>query len=353
MIPLKYNTAGQEIPLGPFVDSTDGDTEETGLTIANTDIKLWKAGATSLANKNSGGATHMANGEYYCVLDATDTNTYGPLKVRVHVAGALAVQVYCCVMEADAYDALYAAAGTGHIEADAVQAGGTAWGSGAITASSIASNALTAAKIAASALDGKGDWGDATAAELAKVPKSDGTATFNATALASINGEVDTALADYDGPTKAELDSGLAGLNDLDAAGIRTALGLATANLDTQLDALPTAAENRVEMDSNSTQLAAIVADTNELQTDDVPGLIAALNDISVNDVLTTAMTESYNADGSPPTVAQAFHLIISYLMERSVSGTTVTSKRLDGSTTAATFTLDDGTSPTSITRSS
>jgi len=32
--------------------------------------------------------------------------------------------------------------------------------------------------------------------------------------------------------------------------------------------ALPTAAENRAEMDSNSTQLAAIVADTNELQTD-------------------------------------------------------------------------------------
>jgi hypothetical protein len=46
-----------------------------------------------------------------------------------------------------------------------------------------------------------------TAAELAKVPKSDGTATWNATALASINAEADTALADYDPPTKAELDT--------------------------------------------------------------------------------------------------------------------------------------------------
>jgi len=35
----------------------------------------------------------------------------------------------------------------------------------------------------------------------------------------------------------------------------------------------------RTEMDSNSTQLAAIVADTNELQADDIPGLITALND--------------------------------------------------------------------------
>lgn len=35
-----------------------------------------------------------------------------------------------------------------------------------------------------------------------------------------------------------------AGLSTLDAAGVRTAVGLASANLDTQLDALPTAAEN-------------------------------------------------------------------------------------------------------------
>jgi len=52
---LKQSTASQEIPLGVFVDETDGKTAETGLTIANTDIKLWKTGATTLANKNSGG----------------------------------------------------------------------------------------------------------------------------------------------------------------------------------------------------------------------------------------------------------------------------------------------------------
>ena len=62
--------------------------------------------------------------------------------------------------------------------------------------------------------------------------------------------------------TKTQDDIG--GGSGLDAAGVRTAVGLATANLDTQLGALPTAAENRAEMDSNSTQLAAaavIVAD--------------------------------------------------------------------------------------------
>lgn len=106
-IPLKYATASQEIPLGYFLDSTDGDSEEGSLTIANTDIKLWKAGATTLANKNSGGATHISNGIYYCTLDATDTNTYGPLVIFVHVTGALAVRVECEVMSVEAYDTLY------------------------------------------------------------------------------------------------------------------------------------------------------------------------------------------------------------------------------------------------------
>ena len=115
MIPLKQSTASQEIPLGYFLDSTDGNTEETGLTIANTDIKLWKAGATSLANKNSGGATHMANGLYYAVLDATDTDTLGPLVIFVHVAGALPIRLECQVMLANVYESLVA--GTEWLEA--------------------------------------------------------------------------------------------------------------------------------------------------------------------------------------------------------------------------------------------
>lgn len=106
MIPLKQSTASQEVPLGYFLDSTDGNTEETALSIANTDIKLWKAGATSLANKNSGGATHMANGLYYAVLDATDTDTLGPLVIFVHVAGALPIRLECRVLPANVYEAL-------------------------------------------------------------------------------------------------------------------------------------------------------------------------------------------------------------------------------------------------------
>jgi hypothetical protein len=106
-IALRQSTTSQEIALGYFVDSTDGNTEETGLTINNTDIKLWKNGATTLANKNSGGATHISNGVYYATLDDTDTNTLGPMIVFVHVSGALSVRVECEVLPANVFDSIY------------------------------------------------------------------------------------------------------------------------------------------------------------------------------------------------------------------------------------------------------
>ena len=112
---LRQSTASQEILLGRFVDSTDGDTEETALTIANTDIKLFKAGASAQVSKNSGGATHDANGMYVATLDATDTNTVGPLEVNVHVAGALSVRREFQVLEEAVYDALFAASATGRL----------------------------------------------------------------------------------------------------------------------------------------------------------------------------------------------------------------------------------------------
>lgn len=69
------------------------------------------------------------------------------------------------------------------------------------------------------------------------------------------------------------------------------------------------------------------------------------------NAVVTSQLTESYAADNTAPTVAQALFLIQQMLTERSVASTTLTVKKLDGSTTAATFTLDSASAPTSVTR--
>jgi len=133
--------------------------------------------------------------------------------------------------------------------------------------------------------------------------------------MTKINAEADTAISD---------------------ASLATAAALATAQTD--LDTL-TGADGATLATSQPNYAPATAA------------ALADLNDVSVADILTTQMAESYNADGAAPTLSQALHLLIAYLTERSVSGTTVTAKKLDGSTTAATFTLDSDTAPTSVTR--
>ena len=121
---LKQSTASQEVALGFFVDSTDGNTEKTGLTIANTDIRLHKAGATTLANP-AAGATHISNGIYYWVADATDTNTLGSMAVYCHPTGALATKVECVVLAANVYDSLIG--GGDILDVSVTQLLGTAW----------------------------------------------------------------------------------------------------------------------------------------------------------------------------------------------------------------------------------
>lgn len=69
--------------------------------------------------------------------------------------------------------------------------------------------------------------------------------------------------------------------------------------------------------------------------------------------IFTTQMTESYNADGTAPTPAQALFGIFQILTEMNISGTTATIKKLDGSATAMVLTLDDSSNPTTITRAS
>lgn len=116
---------------------------------------------------------------------------------------------------------------------------------------------------------------------------------LNNLSAAQVNAEVDTALADYDGPTHAELTAELAtaddatlaaitGLNNLSQANIRTAIGLASANLDTQIDALPTNAE-----------LATALAGADDATL----SAIAALNNLSQANVRSAVGLASGNLD--------------------------------------------------------
>ncbi len=111
---LKQSTASQSRAIGPFIDDTDFKTAKTGLTIANTDIKLVVNGGAS-ANKNSGGGTHRINGVYGITFDATDTATVGEIELSVLVSGALQVFHKFTVLEEVVYDALFGASAIGYI----------------------------------------------------------------------------------------------------------------------------------------------------------------------------------------------------------------------------------------------
>lgn len=131
-----------------------------------------------------------------------------------------------------------------------------------------------------------------------------------------------------------------------DAVANVTLVATTTTNTDMRgTDSAATAA-NLATVDTN---VDAILVDTGTT----IPAQITALNDLSFNDIWTTQLTESYSSDGTAPTPAQALFLTMQNLQEVSYAGTVQTVKKLDGSATAATYTLDDATNPTSKTRAS
>lgn len=120
---LKQSTA-TTLLLGPFLDSTDGVTSETALTISQADVLLWKEGGTTLAQKNeSTSCTHRSNGLYTCPVNTTDTNTLGTLVVSVSESGALPIRQDYLVVPANVYDSL--ALGTDVLDVSATQLNGS------------------------------------------------------------------------------------------------------------------------------------------------------------------------------------------------------------------------------------
>lgn len=106
--------------IGPFLDKTDGVTEETGL--AGNGTELSKEGAAFGAGPTLG--THDSEGWYPITLTTTHTNTLGALMVKSHDSAThLPVWHEFQVITANAYDSLIA--GTDVLQADVTQFGGT------------------------------------------------------------------------------------------------------------------------------------------------------------------------------------------------------------------------------------
>lgn len=132
---------------------------------------------------------------------------------------------------------------------------------------------------------------------------------------------------------------------------------------------LPISDAGALDLDTLNSNIAAILVDTGTtldaalavvdanvdailVDTAEIGAAGAGLTAVPLNTAwFSTALTESYASAGNTASIAQLLYMILSLLSEFAVSGTTVTAKKLDGSTTAGTFTLDDSANPTSMTR--
>jgi len=292
MLYLKQSTAAT-IKLGPFVDDSDGKTAETGLTISQADIRLSKNGGDIAQTHNSAGATHDELGYYNVPLDTTDTNTLGTLKVIVSESGALPVFADFMVITAEAYDTL---CGTDHFTVDLN-------GTPSVNVVQISGDSTAA--------DNLESYCDGTTAQPVNVTQIGGTAQ-------SAIDLKDFADTGYD-PTTHKVQ----GVVLTDTCTTNTDMrGTDNAYTGTP----PTAVAIRQEMDSNSTQLAAILTDTGTtldgkldtiagyLDTEvaailedtgtTIPGLISELNDLSAQDVW-EYVTRTLTSAGSGGATAQ------------------------------------------------
>jgi hypothetical protein len=195
---------------------------------------------------------------------------------------------------------------------------------------------------------------------------SDIAASFTTvnTALTTIDDFLDTEIAAIKAKTD-NLPADPADASDIAASFVTVNAALTTIDdfLDTEVAAIKTKTDqlafttaNRVDaqvfgMEANTLTAAASAADfVTEIQAN-LSTLTEALVQSNVIDALDEILPDSVPADGTRPTVRQSLYMIVQFLMEKSVSGTTVTTKKVDGSTSLMTHTLDSATDPTSITR--
>ena len=320
---LKQSTA-VDIALGPFLDSTDGITAKTALTISQADVRL-KKNASAWAQKNeTTSATHEENGWYEANLNTTDTDTLGVLMIAVHETGALPVWHEFMIAPANVYDSLFSTdklqvdavewlggtiatpTVTGVPEVDVTHAGGTAItvaagipevkvasiAANAITATAINADAITAAKVAAdvSAEIAVAVWDEATAGHV--------TAGTTGKALVDILEDTSTTLDDLIDTEIATIVTTVAAI-EVDTQDIQARLPAAlTADGNMKADTLRVGGTLQTAGD--------IIGDTNDIQTRLPAALVSGRMDSSVGAMAADVITATAVATGAIDALALA-----------------------------------------------
>lgn len=282
MIYAKQSTA-IIVTVGPVLDA-DGVAVTDGVV---GDFKISKNGGAPAALNASATLTHRNTGHYSLSLTATDVNTVGTAEIVIDDTVNACPMKEIQVVEEAIYDALFAASATGALPvstggiaaaafaAGAIDAAAIATGAidadaiadGAIDAGAIANGAIDAATFAAGAIDAAALAADA-GTEIATAVWASGTRSLTVLDEDSTTIDIDNSVWGGGTRTLTALDEDNTTL-DLDAT-IRAAVGLAAANLDTQLADLPTVAEleARTIVAANYATAAALDAVDNFVDTE-------------------------------------------------------------------------------------
>lgn len=255
-----------DIMMGPFLDETNGKTPETALTISQADIRLSKNGASFAQSADSGGASHEENGWYSLTLHVTDVNTVGRLIVAIHESGALPVWREFMVVPSNVFDSIIG--GTDYLQVDAIQIEGS----------------------------------DATD---------------------QINAACDTALTDYDAVVPADLST------------LATASALAT--VDGNVDAI------LADTGTDGVKIATNAISSNQIA-------VAGANKIADHTIRRSFQNACDSSDGDAKNFRSLLGMIAKFVNKISISGTTLTIYEDDDSTSLGTQTITTDTDADPIT---
>jgi hypothetical protein len=348
-IPVRQSTAF-ECAIGPVLDAS-------GVAVTNcvvADFKIKKTTGNFAALNGSATLTHVSVGVYDLVLTTSDVDTVGLATIAIDDTVNACASLYLQVIEEAVYDRDYAAAATGYIANQPVDvntiktnpvvnagtvtfpttatlasttnitAGTVTTATNVTTVNGLAAGVITAASIATGAIDADALATDAvTEIQSGLSTLTQTQVTGGAYALNSASFAFNAAL-DFTTTQKAAT---LARVTLVDTATVTTTatnltnLPAITANW---LTAAGTAADFTTEIQSGlataanlatvagylDTEIAAILADTNELQTDWADGgrldliLDARASQASVDDLPTNAELATSQAAADDATLA-------------------------------------------------
>lgn len=118
--------------------------------------------------------------------------------------------------------------------------------------------------------------------------------------------------------------------------------------LNTAIPGSPTAGSvNEASKDTKSKLPSGTISDFDEASNN------VTLSNAGIDAIFQRQMTEGYAVDGTAPTLEQAQFMTMQGVLDVFVSGATLTVRKLDGTTTAMVFTLNDTVNPTDRTRTS